>query len=368
MLLSYCTALVAVVILAWVSAPHILHLPVAIMINGDSVSVVYGSEAGTVVKDNLEWADYQGDLLALDGSVLEPGGGADPVISARSRVLAYDYRIRSRVRLTVTRGEDLTEEIVEKDIYPKPPLSMKGRGPLRIVTDPGQIGLSIQFLGEISGQEQRREEKREPRTVEVRALSAASVKPKVVALTYDDGPNPAATEDLLRVLADEGVKATFFMLGNNVSKYPELAKKVADQGHQIGNHSQKHKRYNGLTPPKMEEDFSTAQQVIAEATGVTPVWARPPYGAVNPSVYSVLGSNSINLCMWNVDPADWREPGKQVIVNRVLANVRPGAVILMHDGGGDRSQTVRATRTIIRALKEEHYRFVTVQQLYDRIP
>jgi len=360
-------AIIAAVILIWVFVPRVFHWPVTVRVNGSAVRVPFDSTIDSILQMNPEWMNFRGDLLAVDGTVLEEGGGGSPRVSSRRKVLALDDRVRSALRISVSRGEDETEAVVSSEVFQKPPLVLKGKGPLRLVTNPGSIGLSIRYSGEISGKLQRSEEKRAVAPVTVRAKSAGSVKPKVVALTFDDGPNPEATEKILSILADEGVKATFFMQGSNAAKYPALAKKVADQGHQIGNHSQTHKRYTKLTPPEIEEDMMLAQKTIADATGVVPEWVRPPYGMLNANIYSICGAKELNLALWTLDPADWRKPGKSTIIRRVIGHVKPGAVILMHDGGGDRSQTVRALRPIVQWLKEEGYRFTTIQGLYSRI-
>jgi polysaccharide deacetylase family sporulation protein PdaB len=360
-------AVLAAIVLVVVAIPRVFRIPMDVKINGETVRALSGSEVGTVVRQNLNWNDYKGDLLAVDGSVLKGGGGGDPVITSGGNELPADKRIRFRMTLTVLRGEDEIEPVVKKEVQVEPSLDLKGKGPLRIITAAGQIGVTVKYMGETSGKEQKSEVMTAVEAVVVKAKSAASVKPKVVALTFDDGPNPEATEQILKILASEGVKATFFMQGSSVNKHPELAKKVADQGHQLGNHSLRHKEYTKLTPAEIESDIQLAQEAIAEATGVTPTWARAPYGAVNATVYSLYGENGLNLALWSVDPADWRKPGKSTIIRRVIDNVKPGSVILLHDGGGERSQTTKALRPIIKWLKEQGYTLVTIQQLYDRL-
>jgi len=353
-------ALVALVI----AAPRIFQWPVKVTIDGQTFKVAYDSELEAVVRQSAGWEDYSGDMLAVDGSVWKEGAGGPPLIKSRGKELDPSTRIRSSITLNLSKGEDETEPVIAHEKYKKPSLDLKGNGPLRLVTNPGQMGITVTNVGELSGKKAGRQKAETPKEVKVRALSAANVKPKLVALTYDDGPNPGATEEILKILAAEKVKATFFVQGINVEKYPELAKKIVDEGHQIGNHSHRHAQYPKLSPPEMEEDIQQAQKVIKDATGVIPNWIRPPYGLVDSSVYSVIGKKDLKIAHWNVDPADWRKPGSSPIILRVIQNVGPGSIVLLHDGGGDRSQTVAATRPIVRWLKEQGYKLVTVEQLY----
>ncbi|MFJ9697319.1 polysaccharide deacetylase family protein [Kitasatospora sp. NPDC101183] len=186
---------------------------------------------------------------------------------------------------------------------------------------------------------------------------AAGSGAKVVYLTFDDGPSTAYTPKVLNVLARYGVHATFFEIGENVSAHPSVTSQVARQGHSVQNHSWSHPDLRRLSASSVNSQVTKTDRAIRAQTGRTPSCLRPPYGGVNASVRSRAAALGKQVVLWSVDPQDWARPGAGAIESRVLRNVRPGSVILMHDGGGDRSQTVAALPTIISTLKARGYSF-----------
>ncbi|MFE6054867.1 polysaccharide deacetylase family protein [Kitasatospora sp. NPDC056446] len=183
---------------------------------------------------------------------------------------------------------------------------------------------------------------------------------KVVYLTFDDGPSPAYTPRVLATLARYGVRATFFEIGQNVAAHPALTAQVARQGHSVQNHSWSHPDLRKLSGAALDSQVGSTDRAIRARTGRTPTCLRPPYGAVNGTVRSHAAALGKQVVLWSVDPTDWSRPGTAAIRSRVLDNVRPGSVILLHDGGGDRSQTVAALPGIISTLKARGYGFATL--------
>ncbi|MFI9363750.1 polysaccharide deacetylase family protein [Kitasatospora sp. NPDC053057] len=183
---------------------------------------------------------------------------------------------------------------------------------------------------------------------------------KVVYLTFDDGPSPAYTPRILSILNRYGVHATFFEIGENVAAHPALTAQVARQGHSVQNHSWSHPDLRRLSASSFNSQVGDTDRVIRAQTGHAPKCLRPPYGAVNGTVRSRAAALGKQVVLWSVDPADWSRPGTGAIQSRVLRNVRPGSVILLHDGGGDRSQTVAALPTILSTLKARGYGFATL--------
>ena len=273
--------------------------------------------------------------------------------------------INNTKNITVRRGADITESIIEEVIEHDPELIQTGEGPFREVLDPGRVGISIRSFGEISEIEVDIVEQATVQPVEVR-YSSFERNSRVVALTFDDGPHPAHTPALLEVLAEEEVHATFFLTGLEVARHPNTARKIAEAGHQIANHSFGHYDYRTLSYADKYLDLQRSQDIIEASTGIRPTWVRPPYGLIDANTYSLYGSHDLMIAHWTLDPIDWRRPGACTIANRVINQVHPGAVILLHDGGGDREQTVHATQRIIDELREEGYRFLTVEQLFER--
>lgn len=171
---------------------------------------------------------------------------------------------------------------------------------------------------------------------------------KVVYLTFDDGPDPAWTPEVLATLKKYDAKATFFMLRIHTDTYPELVQQVRDAGMAIGNHSVDHKYLPGLSAKRLHQEV---------ANGIHSRCFRPPYGATNARVRKEIHANGMQQVLWDVDPQDWARPGSTAIRNRVLSHVFPGSVVLMHDGGGNRSQTGAALDRILQTLKARGYSF-----------
>jgi peptidoglycan-N-acetylglucosamine deacetylase len=184
-----------------------------------------------------------------------------------------------------------------------------------------------------------------------------------IALTFDDGPQPIYTLQVLHILQAYGVSATFFCIGRQIPRYASIVQQVSRAGNVIADHTWDHFDLTRLSIAGMQWELNHTAAIITQVTGVRPVLFRPPYGFINTTVKNEATQFGLTPVMWNVDPNDWRLPGTDAIVQRVLANTGNGSVILMHDGGGDRSQTVQALPQIIVGLQERGYRFVTVPQL-----
>ncbi len=178
---------------------------------------------------------------------------------------------------------------------------------------------------------------------------------RVVYLTFDDGPSGIYTKQVLALLARYNAKATFFQLGQQGAAYPSLVRAVKLAGHKVGNHTYSHPMLTRLTDYGIRSQISRTDAVLGATRCV-----RPPYGDRSLRVDAVIRSMGKNEVMWTLDPVDWSRPGWGAIVYRVESRVRTGSVILMHDGGGDRSQTVAALGVILRDLKARGYVFGTL--------
>lgn len=181
--------------------------------------------------------------------------------------------------------------------------------------------------------------------------------PKVIALTIDDGPSPVYTPQVLAILARYKVTAAFSMIGQNVSYYPGVAREVADAGHMIVNHTWDHANLSALSTARTRTEIDRAAAEIHAATGTVPRMFRAPYGAWSKVTLNYCAREGLTPLDWSVDPRDWARPGVGAIVNTILATTRTGSIILEHDGGGDRSQTVAALGTVIPRLLDEGYHF-----------
>ncbi|MGK4583412.1 polysaccharide deacetylase family protein [Kitasatospora sp. HPMI-4] len=180
---------------------------------------------------------------------------------------------------------------------------------------------------------------------------------RLIALTLDDGPHPAHTPVVLELLHQYGIRATFFLIGENAAANPALVRAIADAGHHIANHTWTHPDLRHLPESRVRDELRRTSDLLQETTGRPVTWFRSPGGDwpdVTLRVCSELGMRPMG---WSVDPRDWDRPGTTAITNRVLTGVRPGAIVLNHDGGGDRSQTVAALRTCLPTLIGNGYRF-----------
>ncbi|PWI58096.1 hypothetical protein BM613_05380 [Sulfoacidibacillus thermotolerans] len=184
---------------------------------------------------------------------------------------------------------------------------------------------------------------------------------KWVALTFDDGPNPRYTLPMMNILDQQHAHATFFVLGKLVRQYPQIVKELATHGHEIGNHTDQHLKMDKVSAA----DITACDNAILQVTGKRPQLLRPPGGGLSEHLVTVAEQTKHIIVMWswNVDPRDWSQPGVQKIVDRVVKHVTPGTIILLHDGGGPRSQTVTALKEILLQLSKQGYQFVTIDQL-----
>ena len=183
--------------------------------------------------------------------------------------------------------------------------------------------------------------------------------PNVIALTIDDGPSPVYTPQILRLLERYRVTASFAMIGESAAYHPAIARDVADAGHVIINHTWDHANLAWLGAAATRAEISRASDAIHGATGRRPGMFRAPYGVWSPTALEYCASEGLTPLGWSVDPRDWSRPGVREIVAIIMRNTRTGSIILEHDGGGDRSQTVAALETVIPRLLDEGYRFAT---------
>jgi len=187
-------------------------------------------------------------------------------------------------------------------------------------------------------------------------------------LTFDDGPNPSATEPILDALAARAVPAAFFLVGEHVRRHPTLARRIAEAGHELGNHTQHHVKLHVRGPRRIRTELGAAHRTIADATGRAPRVFRAPHGYRNPFLAPVVRDLGYRLFGWTFGVWDSDRPGAEEIRRRVRRKLSPGAIILLHDGdgydpAGDRSQTAAALPGIIADAREAGYEFRPLAEL-----
>lgn len=196
---------------------------------------------------------------------------------------------------------------------------------------------------------------------DVVSLTEVRTNRPAVALTFDDGPHPTHTPMLLDILARYNAKATFYVIGQMVRRYPEILHRIVAEGHEVGNHTWTHPTLSRLGNPSVLSEIDRTQEIVWRTVGALPVTMRPPYGAITGRQSHMLADQrSIPTIMWSVDTQDWRRPGSSIVADRMVRGARAGAVILAHDIHGP---TVRAIPAAIEGIAARGFDFVTVSQL-----
>ena len=237
--------------------------------------------------------------------------------------------------------------------------------PLKVVIPINQINPKSQLLTKVENLDFTVPAKYQAKTI---YKVEPSNKEKVIALTIDDGPWPKTTAEMLDILKRNNVKATFFWVGSALQENPEIAKRVVAEGHAIGNHTWHH-WYRKMDEATAKSEIEKTNELIYKTTGVKTSFFRPPGGYLNNGLAAYAKSQKNSVVMWSVTSADTDPRAKyQVFVKNVIRDAKPGAIVLMHDGGGNRERTVKALPAIVSGLKQQGYRFVTVPELLEMQP
>ncbi|MEH1929930.1 polysaccharide deacetylase family protein [Nostoc sp.] len=187
---------------------------------------------------------------------------------------------------------------------------------------------------------------------------------KVIALTFDDGPWPQTTEQVLDILRANNIKGTFFVVGQNLKNYPELGKQIVAQGHVIANHTWHH-WYHFFNQQAAAFEIDHTADLIYQVTGVKTNLFRPPGGILHNGLVAYAKGQKYAVVIWSADSTDYKLPTVPKLINNVIKDSKPGGIVLMHDGGGNRSRTIQALPEIISNFKKQGYRFVTIPELLE---
>ncbi|MEH2113290.1 polysaccharide deacetylase family protein [Nostoc sp.] len=197
-------------------------------------------------------------------------------------------------------------------------------------------------------------------------IEAAKLTPdqKVIALTFDDGPWSESTAQVLDILKQNQIKGTFFLIGQNVKNYPSLVKREIAEGHVIGNHTWHH-WYQFLNPQAAAYEIDHTADLIYQVTGIKTNLFRPPGGIMHNGVAAYARNSKYAIVLWSSDSVDYSRPAVPKLINNVFRQAKPGGIVLMHDGGGNRSKTVQALPEIIANFRKQGYSFVTIPELLE---
>ena len=318
----------------------------AVTVAGRSVQAVEGTTlAGAAARFGLH--PRAGDVLDVNGQVLRAGAVAGSFL-VNGRPASGQRRLRSGDRITVVDGHDRREPLVRRVV--RVTGGMANNPQFTVSHTPGEQvivkgGLSHELV-----------------SVRFRPSGPARVE-RAVALTFDDGPSPQYTPRILAALTKLRVRATFFVIGYLAEANPDLVRQELRLGMTVGNHSYNHPEvppFARLPPQLLSDEIALGEQVLSRL-GARSHLFRPPGGSTSPRLVGAAAALGQRVVIWSVDPADWR-PGSHAkeIVKRVLAAVRPGSIVILHDGGGDRSATLAALPAIVRGIRRRGLHLVAL--------
>lgn len=191
-------------------------------------------------------------------------------------------------------------------------------------------------------------------------------KEKVIALSFDDGPDPQYTVPILKTLSEKDARATFFVVGDNASRYPDIIHQMVRQGNEVANHTWSHPEMDTVPPTELISQVDTTSRLINELTGKDNHFFRPPKGVLNDDSKELLAKAGYTTIMWSICIENKKAETPEKMAQRVLDQIKPGQIILLHDGRLDRTKTVKALPLLLNGLKQKGYKAVTVGELMGR--
>ena len=365
-------ALVAVVgggVLLW------LNRTVNVKVNGSLVSVRAEATLADIAEAE-EITTAPGDLVSVGGNVLAEGKGAPFSATVNGKELDAEqldaFRAKGNEEITFGDGADLTEPSHEEERTIAPKMEPYEKiGAVTFVAQWGKEGKGVYTVGDTSGEAVLKEEVEPAQNAVIQSVNPTPDDgSKVIALTFDDGPS-SYTQRYLDILSKYNAKATFFCLGSQIKGNADLVKAIEAQGSQVASHTQNHEQLTTLDAKGLQSEITKTFSAISDAGAPATTVLRPPYGDFNNDTWLASGGTLSASVIWNLDSEDWELPGADAIVANCTNGAYSGAIILMHDGGGNRDQDLKALPRILQKLTDEGYRFVTLNELMamdSRIP
>ena len=341
--------------------------------NGQSVTLHRGDTVQKLLDQGVV-SPKAGNLLAVDGALLTEGGGQKCSVTINGNAADVNTPLTNNAKVEIGDGEDATEDVdVSEEAIPHSTdegdrsFSAYWNGSIHLLSD-GKDGKRVTKTGKVSGKKIE-EVVEQPINAGYR-IYTAKPQDKAIALTFDDGPWPETTDAILNVLEQNNAKATFFTIGNQIASNPAPLKRAKELGCQVCTHTWDHAAGSGegvsinkMSADEQVQEVEKGYAAIKDVLGEEPAHIlRAPGGNFFGDSISILWDHVNAEIGWDVDTEDWKRPGTESIYNMIMS-VQPGQVILMHDGGGDRSQTVEALKQALPKLAEQGYSFVTVDEL-----
>lgn len=350
--------------------------PVEVTLNGDQVTISGAERSVGGLLDNNVVSVTPGNYVAVDGSTIRQGEGT----RCTAKVNGNDtddmgMHLNGGDKIEISNGTDITEPYTDSEPQTLPhKTELKGVGAVHLYSNNAQDGEQVTRTGKESGITATVTTK-EPVDNIVQYYNVNSNGDKVIALTFDDGPWDKQTDEILDILEQNDAKATFFTVGQCISGHEKELQRAASMGCEIGTHTWDHAEGSGegvslikMSTDERKQEVQKGLEAIKNATGQeASTIFRCPGGNFDTSVATDLEGIVTAEIGWNVDTTDWKKPGADVIAQRIQS-AGPGNIILMHDGGGDRSQTIEGLRQALPKLKEQGYSFITVQELLEKHP
>ena len=344
-----------------------LNRDVEITLNGETVKVPIHSTISQII-DDQELDLSAGDLLAVDDSILEKGAGDSCSVTLDGETVDVseidEVKVTGGEVLEIGDGADVYEEHDIEATIIEPGIEVNGSGAIRYVETWGEEGRSEIWTGKISGITQDRGVVKEAVDCVVQCTSVVpdDDDTEYVAITFDGGPS-AYTEEILEILDEKGVSATFFLAGESVEEYSEAAAAIAESGNEIGSATYSDTSLSELSGTSLRSQIEDGFNAIEEATGLTVTMMRPPNGSISTEVWAESMDLYSVVVTWNLDSGDWLLQGADTVTETVVGAASNGDIILLTDSDEVGAQTVEALPDIIDGLQEEGFTIVTVSEL-----
>lgn len=349
---------------------------IAVTLNGETVTVEGDQRSPEGILDAGIVSVTPGNYVAVDQSVMREGEGTRATVTINGeKTDDLSTHLEEGDEIKLENGTDVMESFTEGGTEVLPyETKITGTGAVHQYINEGKNGEKVTRTGDESGI-QTETVTQEPVNRTVQCYNVDTGGDKVIALTFDDGPWDSSTEKILDILDENDAKATFFTVGYKIPGHEDLVKRASEAGHEIGTHTWDHAEGSGkgvslikMSTDERKDEVTKGLKAIEDATGAeASTIFRAPGGNFDDSVATDLQELISAEIGWNIDTNDWQKPGASTIAKRIKS-AGPGNIILMHDGGGDRSQTVAALKEALPALKEQGYTFVTVQELIEKYP
>lgn len=343
---------------------------VEITLNGEPAKVRIHSTIERAMADQ-ELTPSPGDLLAVDGEVLERDGGTACTVTLNGKAVKPGkldkIELEGGEKLTVENGKDVYEEhdVAVTELQPK--MSVKGTGPVRYVETWGEVGRSEIWTGHVSGKVVDKGVVKESVDAVVNCTSVSPARKKgvkYVALTFDESPS-SHTQEILDILEEKGAKATFFVAGDKVKKNAAAVQAIAKSGNELGSNGFADVDLTELSAGDLREQIARGFDEVEDTTGERIALLRPPFGEFSPDNWGEAMDLMSAVVTWTIDSGDWLQPGSGAVVDTVIGSVSNGDIVLFTDSGATGAQLVEALPQIIDALQGQGYKLVTISELIE---